>query len=198
MTFALALLLVQAAPALAPTCSVDRAALLALDWQAFDQDMTGGWRTLENRGCDIAAAELIRDWRAAHPATDAGRAGLLAWHEGQLRANAGQRAAAIKLFERARKSRQEDRGFGWNLYVDGSIAFLRRDRPGLSAARAKLAVLPRPAGLDSVGPDGKPRSIRWPMNLSVLDGFLRCWDKPYKQAYACAPPMFVIKDSAGA
>ena len=184
----LALLVAQAIIA-TPPCAHDRARLMALDQPAFDQDMTGGWRALAMAGCDSAAADLIRDWRAAHTGADMPNPGILFWHEGQLRANAGQTAAAIALFDRSRKTAAEDAGFGWNLYVDGSIAFLRRDRAGFDMARATLAVLPRPAGFDPRGPDGKPVTVRWPMNLNVLDGFRRCWNRPYKEAYTCATPM---------
>lgn len=188
MTGMLSLLLLAALQAAPPgPCAYDRAAMLALDERGFDQDMAGGWRALGNAGCDHEAADLIRDWRAAHRADlPPDHAALLFWHEGQLRANAGETAAAIALFGRSRKTKAQDAGFGWNLYVDGSIAFLRRDRAGLDAARATLAALPRPAGYAPVGPDGKPVAIRWPMNLNVLDGFQRCWDRPYKQAYVCA------------
>ena len=102
-----------------------------------------------------------------------------------MRANLGQTAAAIALFEKAYKTPEQDRGFGWNLYVDGSIAFLRRDRAALDTARDALAAVPRSASFDPRGPDSKPIAIRWPMNLNVLDGFQRCWDQPYKTAYVC-------------
>lgn len=85
---------------------------------------------------------------------------------------------------------------GWNLYVDGSIAFLKRDRAAFDRAHAALAVLPKPADFDPRGPDGKPISIRWPMNLNVLDGFARCWNKSYKEAYeTCPTPVRVVKTS---
>jgi len=171
-----------------PSCSYDRAAMLALDQHSFDQDMSGGWRKLALQGCDLAAADLIRDWRVAHGS----EADILYWHEGQLRANAGQTPQAIELFEKSRKPAAEDAPLGWNLYVDGSIAFLRRDRASLEQARAKLASLPRPAWFNPTGPDGKPLSIAWPLNLHVLDSFLRCWDKNYKEAYGCAPPVVKV------
>lgn len=180
------ILALLAAQAMTAACTYDRLRLMALDQRAFDQDMAGGWRTLAMAGCDREAADLIRDWRTAHAEIEPRHRSILYWHEGQLRANAGDTAAAIALFERSRKTDAEDAGFGWNLYVDGSVAFLRRDRTGLDAARDRLAVLPRPAGLDPRGPDGKPVAIRWPMNLNVLEGFQRCWDQPYKQAYVCA------------
>jgi hypothetical protein len=170
-----------------PACRYDKATMMALDEHAFDQAMTGGWRTLAAAGCDAQAADLIAEWRAGHPANPR-TAGLLQWHEGQLRANAGQTARAITLFEAARKPDDEDARFGWNLYVDGSIAFLRRDLAGLDTARAKLAALPLPTGYSPVGADGKPRAFGWPMNLNILDGFVACWNRSYKQAYGCAKP----------
>ncbi len=169
------------------SCQYDKPATMALDEYAFDQTMTGGWRTLADAGCDAQAADLIAAWRSSHTPSPQ-TAALIQWHEGQLRANAGQTARAITLFEAARKPADRDAGFGWNLYVDGSIAFLRRDLAGLDTARAKLAALPRPAGYAPVGVDGKPRAFAWPMNLNILDAFVACWNRPYKQAYACAKP----------
>ncbi len=175
-----------------PDCTYDRAAMMTLSQQMFDQDATGGWRELSMRGCEAEAADLIRDWRDTNRPER--NISILYWHEGQLRADLGQNAAAIALFERSRKTVEEDRGMGWNLYVDGSIAFLRRDRAAFDRAHAALSVLPKPDGFDPRGPDGKPIAIRWPMNLNVLDGFARCWDKPYKEAYTiCPAPMRVIK-----
>lgn len=178
--------------AAAPDCTYDRAAMMALPQRAFDQDMTGGWRGLSMRGCEAEAADLIRDWRETN--TPGSGASTLYWHEGQLRAELGQNAAAIALFERSRKTAEEDRGMGWNLYVDGSIAFIRRDRAAFDKAHVTLKALPKPAGFDPRGPDGKPIAMAWPMNLNVLDGFARCWGKSYHEAYAkCAVPMRVIK-----
>ncbi len=167
------------------SCRHDRQSLLALDLQAFDQDINGGWRTLEAQGCAVEAADLIRDWRKAHGGMGDADA-LLSWHEGQLRADAGQYANAVKLFDAGRHPAAEDAKWGWNLYVDGSVAFLRGDLAALEAARAKLAILPRPAELeDAIGVDGRPRKVRWPMNIGVLDGFIRCWGQSYKAAYRC-------------
>jgi len=36
-------------------------------------------------------------------------------------------------------------------------------------------------------------TIRWPMNLNVLDGFLRCWRQSCHDAHGCAVPMAVKK-----
>lgn len=195
MLVLLAAIVAQTAPPSAilppPSCRYDKAAMLALDERAFDQDMAGGWRALSNIGCDAAAAAAIRDWRAAH--LQSKWTFMLNWHEGQMRANAGQTAEAIALFEMSRKSIEQDAGFGWNLYVAGTIAFLKGDATAFDAARAKLAALPRPATFNPVGPDGKPLEIRWPINLNVLEGFQRCWSQPYKQAYACATLMSKVQ-----
>lgn len=167
-----------------PECRFDRAAMLALELDAFDQDMTGGWRKLANAGCYLEAADLLRDWREAHQAD----ASILYWHEGQMRAFAGQDEVAIALFETTRKPAEQDLQFGWNHYVDGSIAFLKGDKPALEAARAQLALIPKPENWAPVGADGKALDVPWPPNLHVLDGFLRCWGQLYSAAYSCPRP----------
>lgn len=172
-------------PAAKP-CGYDREKMLALDERTFDQDGKTGWRILEeNPRCYVAAADIIRDYRKAHHSS----ASILFWHEGQMRASAGQTKAAIPLFE---KSRKQPDPAGWNLYVDGTIAFLRHDRHALQAARDRLAALPTPADWHAVGPDGKPFPIKWPPNLNVLDGLLKCFDRSYDEAYssaACTKPI---------
>ena len=176
-------LAVAAAPTQNP-CSYDRQRLLSLDENAFDQDLKGGWRPLAyNPQCVLVAADLIRDYRAAH----AHYSTILFWHEGQLRAEGGQTAAAISLFNRARAT--EPGHADWEYYVDGTIAFLKRDRQALQSARDKLAAIPRPANFNPTDGDGKPIAIKWPPNLDVLNGLLNCFDRSYAEAYgsACRP-----------
>lgn len=182
-------------------CGVDAerlAALLALDQQAFDQDFTGGWRTVAARdGCDTATADLIEVWRDHSPNKTSDS--ILHWHAGQMRAHAGETDAAIALFN---ASRSESRA--WNLYVDASIAFLRGDRPALEAARAELATLTPSEELQAarrsimadnpeiVFPDG---FVEQPQNLNVVDRFLACFGGSYAGAYSgeCdAPPVSAI------
>lgn len=177
MAFAIitAALLQAAAPA--PECSVNVGAAMALSFDAFDQGKTTGWRPLGDKpGCETAAADLIKYYRQ----TMIERISLLYWHEAQLRALAGQSADAIALMEQSRKPAGED-PFGWNPYVDASVAFLRNDRPGLEAARARLQALPRLPDW----PAGSP----WPMNGEVVDGLLACFGQGYAKAYggACRP-----------
>lgn len=171
------------ASAMPADCAFDREALLKLDYRQFDQDPRGGWRPLASKGCDREAADLIRDWRLQNK----DRRYILFWHEGQNRAFDGDYEAALSLFEQSRRP-AEDR-IGWNFYVDGSVAFLRGDMAKLQAARASLAQMPKPLDWDTMkGADGKPLNAKWPVNLNVLDGFIRCWGKRYRDAYGCPHP----------
>jgi hypothetical protein len=179
----LVLAFVAAASASPAQCSFNRNAMLALDQQAFDQDMNGGWRAVAKQpNCALAAAELIRDYRTHHGLDN----WLLFWHEGQLRAGAGEAREAIKLFEGA--YRKED-PIGWNHYVAGNIAFLRQDRERLLAARDALARVPEP---EDRARDRAEKTARgepvpdWPPNLKILDGFLSCFGRPYPEASRCS------------
>lgn len=180
-----------AAPA-APSCDIDRARVLALDEDKFDQDMDGGWRVLADKpGCQLTAADLPRDYRQHHK----NEAGLLYWHEAQLRAFNGQPEQAIALMEHARKPLDADRA-GWNPYVDATIAFLRRDRAALEQARVKLAAVrpPKVEGAPVVKGgffevdlgNGKMQKFPWPPNIDLVDGLINCFDKSYTEAYAFA------------
>jgi hypothetical protein len=152
-------------------CAFDRAAMLAQDLDTFDQG-PDGWRRLERESaCVGIAADLIADYREAHPELRQHfDSYLLTWHEGQLRASSGQNEQAAALFAQSRLT-QEPMFQGWNLYVDGTLAFLRKDGEGLRRARDGVAALAEP------------------VNLDVLDGLLRCIDKPYSEAYGpCRAP----------
>jgi hypothetical protein len=180
----LALLLSAAAP---QSCGYDRAVLMALDEDSFDQNPKGGWRSLSDRKCYAEAADLVRAYREAKRRK---RPSILFWHEGQLRALLGQTDAAVALFDAAREPPANDE-IGWNIYVDGSIAFLKHDRAGLQKARDTLAKLPRPKGRGSGRFKAKQITLPWPPNLDVLDGFLKCFTRSYAEAYgsgACSVP----------
>lgn len=170
-------------------CGVDEArleALLALDQDAFDQDMAGGWRVVARQdGCRAAAADLIEVWRdhSSNRESDF----ILNWHAGQMRATAGEPQAAIALLERA-KTQSE----AWNHYADATIAFLDRDRAALEAARAALAEL-RPGDEEMAArrqflednptitmPEG---FVEQPENLPVVDRLLSCFEGSYAGAY---------------
>jgi hypothetical protein len=165
-------------PVAAETCVYNRGEMLALSQDAFDQDMEGGWRALANRaGCIPVAADLIRDYRETKQLT----ASILYWHEGQLRASLGETEHAIQLFEKSRHPKDDP--FGWNLYVDATIAFIRKDKPALLNAREALARLPRPPDFDPRDAQGNAIEVSWPPNLHVVDGLIECFEREYKDAY---------------
>jgi hypothetical protein len=101
--------------------------------------------------------------------------------------------------DKSRKPAAEDRA-GWNPYVDATIAFLRQDRAALGKAHAALAAVAPPAGKD-VPPvvdgmmevsmsDGQTMKIRWPPNIDVVEGLVKCFGQPYDTAYGsdCRAP----------
>ncbi|MBO9518842.1 MAG: hypothetical protein J7493_12310 [Porphyrobacter sp.] len=160
---------------------------------AFDQTEGKGWRPLYDAHCFTEAAELLREWQVRHrgdfdPTKPMDRSILefLPWHEAQMWASGGRNDVALPMFESTHKTGEGSLVVAWNHYVDGTLAFLRRNRPALETAIAELAVVPKPPGWDNArGADGQPISMAWPQNLDVLQGLLRCWDQPYAVAYVC-------------
>ena len=173
------------------SCEVDAArfdALMALDPQSFDQDFSGGWRPVGDKtGCERAAADLLIAYMDHSPHFNPERPGVIGWHAGQMLAMAGQVELVIPYFEAKRSGSPE-----WTMYVDATLAFMRRDRAAAEAARAELSTL-RPSEEEIAArrqflavnpqitmPDG---FVEQPQNLSVVDGLLACWDQPYSMAY---------------
>lgn len=179
----------QAQPA--DPCAHDRAALLALSPAAFDQDLEGGWRTLSGKPeCTATAADLLAAYRKAHwGELTPGELHINFWHEGQLRAGLGQTEAATRLMMAGVNPETPNSGF--SDYALGTIAFLHQDRPGLLAARERLAATPKPADFDRAAERFKATygfDLNWPMNLDVLDGLIACFGRPYNDAYGdCRP-----------
>ena len=164
----------------ATNCTYNRSQLMSLDQHSFDQDMDGGWRALAKKDeCLVIAADLIRDYRELHGSDFTA---ILFWHEGQLRATAGDSSAAITLFERSRLP--PDVSPGWNEYVDATIAFLKKDRSSFDRAHEALATLPRPSNW---GRNPAGQEMAWPPNLGVVEGLARCFSKSYKEAYERCP-----------
>jgi hypothetical protein len=165
-------------------CAYDKAKMLAMDLHTFDQT-AAGWRSMgERKGCEIAGADLIAAYRAAYNdaiAYDA-QITILYWHEGQLRAIAGDYPDAIRAMEASRQADSEV----WNLYVDGTIAFLHQDRAGLIAARKTMLSLPRPAAYAQFDQERQAKGLgplAWPTNIKVIEGLIGCFGEPYSVAY---------------
>jgi len=163
----------------AKDCVPDRENLLSLDLSDFDQNLNGGWRKISaDPGCTLAAADLILEYRTRK---EVGGTTLI-FHEAQLRAKAGQHDRAIPLFRDSMKDPGDDH-FGWNHYVEATIAFLERDRERLLESRDALAGLEKPEGFRAVDQDGNEMEIPWPPNLHIVERFIGCFDRPYSEAY---------------
>lgn len=167
-------------------CRQPDAAMLALPLHEFDQT-PAGWRSLDAEGCEAVGADAIAAYREMNREALAGEdLGTLIWHEGQLRAAAGQTEAAIALMLETR-DRESD---AIQPYVDATVAYLRRDREALLAARERLLALPVPdyfaAAVERYKinyPDHPPPT--WPLNRDKVEGFVACFDRPYRQASNC-------------
>ena len=175
-------------------CGVDAdetARLMSLDYQAFDQDFDGGWRAVAYRdGCEAVAVGLIEDYLAAKPELSAEDQHSLRWHAGQGLASVGDYDAAESYFEQSYLD--DPKQAPWNLYVDATLGFIRRDRAAVQAAHDALAAMPvgeevqaaRQRFLDEnpdiTMPDG---FVTEPQNLSVVRNFLQCFDETYEVAY---------------
>ena len=169
--------------------AIERERFLALDSDAFDQDMKGGWRVLAAKpGCQTSAADLIRDWREKHQRTDA----ILFWHEGQVRAETPDTEAAIALFKQSLKP-DTPGNRAWNLYVEATLAFMSKDKPALQLAHDNLLQVAPPAEfevkdgkVDITMDNGQTVTIRWPPNIHVVENLLTCFDDRYDIAYVGA------------
>lgn len=183
----LSLALAQSPPAVDP-CSYDRTAMMAQPTLDFDQTPSG-WRSVaKTPGCEAQAADLIKAYRRANwAAHKPAEIHTSYWHEGQMRAAAGQDQAAIPLLMAGVNPYPLH---GKEIYAQGTVAFLNRDRRGLEDARARLAALPVPPDWSEMQAAAAARDVTlaWPPNLDVLDRLLTCFDRPYREAYGdCRP-----------
>jgi hypothetical protein len=164
-----------------PACTLtaaDKAANALLSYDDFDQkgSLPSSWRALSNARCDLLAAEAAEDYMLHHEGLTQGLRLNLLFHEGQSLAMAGEERIAAKLVAAAKDLEQKpDDPFDWNTYVEGSWAFLVKNRPALDAAAARLSAA-----------KGKENAI----NARVLRGLQACFAHPYREAYgpACIKP----------
>ena len=140
---------------------------LTLSYETFDQSEGKGFRVLAQEGCDKEAADLIE----AYIRTTRASQSSLRWHIAQLRASAGDSAAAIRY---ARSVLVEGEDYArnplrWNDYVLATIAFLEHDRAALILHRDRVAR----AGNAYFGNT---------LNLKLLDSLIEHFDRDYKYA----------------
>lgn len=99
--------------------------LMALGFEAFDQDMEGGWRYYGNQMEFATAADLIQRYLKQHPEIEEHQQAVMHWHAGQMLALDGQNDMAVLEMEASRK---ENDVMLWNEYLDATVAFLEKDR----------------------------------------------------------------------
>ena len=143
---------------------------LTLDYEAFDQRPSAGWRQLADGGKPLEAARLIDRYEERGTALKHWQRVNLRFHAGQLYAFAGRKDPAIARF-RASLTHDEpaDSPIRWNAYVRATIAFLDGDLRGLTVRRGEIAEGPK---LDGIVP-----------NLDVVDRLIAHFGEPYSVAY---------------
>jgi hypothetical protein len=167
----------------AAECGVQLSKYLEMGFADFDQ-RAGGWREIADKpGCEVAAADVVKQYRSWILSRMDGLIG----HEAQLRASAGDTANGLRLF-REQLAMQDDDALN-RLKLEGFIAFLERDKDRLVAARNKLAVLPEPPEFAAAAETAKKRAgrsdiqLNWPPNLAVLDALIGCFGKSFREAF---------------
>ncbi len=168
-------------------CIENREALLALDYEAFDTDIWGGWRKVSyrnNNGCQIEAAQLIADYKAHSTDLEDWQLRMLHWHEGQLYAFEDEAERAIGLFGESYEPNPKNNA--WNLYVTASIAFLKKDRGTFDQSFDELRAIPKPEHWEQRFKNTEEKygyTPLWPTNINVFEAFDRCFEKSYSEAY---------------
>ena len=117
----------------------ERAVMLSLSYDEFDQTYGSGFRVLYDRGDYFQGAVLIEDYLQAHPKLTAHQQKLLHLHAAQLFALAGRNARAIAHLDQAVCSGTVQEPWpNWNDNLAATKAFLAQDRTGLLAARDRI------------------------------------------------------------
>lgn len=182
LTLLATLLLAQAsAPALAAPASSpcqltaeERAANRTLSFADFDQRgaTPSTARALDERGCEIEAAQATEDYLLFGPQVTEYQRNVLSWHLAQYLASAGREAEAAHVVATTRRlPTEEPDGFDWNTYIIGTWSFLVKDRTGLDNAVTTLGAAP---------------GVRNSMNAKVLRRLQKCFDRSYNDAYTSA------------
>lgn len=180
-------------------CRYNEESLLALQYEAFDQQ-PNGWRALANmQGCLRTAASLIATWRDRRAETlPPDQMQVLWWHEGQVLASAGDYEAAIGRLETSRTFHNDrppppdaspEAAENWRANIavrdaweDATLAFLRRDRAAFDEAYARLLAVPEPPGfadLEALMMERTGVRMSWPLNIESTELMRACWNSLY-------------------
>lgn len=145
--------------------------MLMQEFWTFDQSPFGfrSLAKLDDR-CYLRTGVLIADYLTKNDtALDANSKQISNFHAGQSFSFVTKYDIAIPHFERSiNPDEAADPTFHWNAYVEATLAFLRRDKNALVAAREKFGK--HPQGGDSV-------------NVKVVDRMIKCFNSTYKDVY---------------
>lgn len=155
-----------------------------LDFEAFDQQgsLPSSARALVNRECWAAAAEVTQDYLIHGPVGTDHQQRILVFHLAQQLANAGREDRAALVVASARHPDERlaaDTDLRWNDFVQAHWAFLTKDRPGLVSARTAM---------------GGGTGFGNRLNSALVDGLLKCFDKPYLVAVSASCRATVQED----
>jgi hypothetical protein len=154
----------------------DKAANARLSFDDFDQkgSLPSTWRALMHANCPGRAAEAADDYLVNGPGLTPDQKSDVLFHEAQALAIMGDNAQASRLVSAAIPPDRSGHGeLDWTTYLEGTWAFLVKDRAALDAAATRMMAEPG----DSNRMDG-----------NVLRGLQMCFDKDYDTAYNdCRP-----------
>ena len=148
----------------------DLAANARLSFDEFDQRGTtpATARQLGNQRCYAEAARATEHYLVNGPILSTGEHSAVVWHLGQYLAAAGDEPRAASVMAAARRPIEPGDELEWNAYVEGTWAFLVKDRPVLETAVARLRAAPQPRNRN---------------NLRAVERMLRCFGRSYADAY---------------
>ncbi len=160
-----------------------------LERDFFEQERawSGFVRAFELRDCDREAADILAAFRSDHASqiADDARSEFASRNrfklyvvEARYAARDGQYERAIALLEHARAEDSAARGATMVSYLDLQLAFLRRDRIALDAARARLRAEVTAPPFN----EGGLNQIAGQLLLNQGDGFVLCFDRTYLEA----------------
>lgn len=157
-------------------CVLDGAARRAnasLSFEDFDQrgTLSTTWRRLGELGCWHQAADALMDYLRRGPSATPSQKRVMHFHIGQALAMAGDHRRAADFVALAREPSEvaARRPLNWNGYVQGTWAFLAKDRAALISARDSVLAGPGSGNAN---------------NGALLAGMERCFGRPYVVAYS--------------
>lgn len=169
-------LALQTAPDAALGCELTPEHLAAnrtLSFESFDQRGVTLWtaRKLGERECYAEAARASEDYLLHGPELTERQRQVVSWHLGQYLASSGAELEAARVMATTmRNEEMTPDNFDWNTYVLGTHAFLTKDRAAMDAAAARLSA---------------QEGMRNQINARALRRLQTCFDRPYREAYAC-------------